>query len=150
MGFRDAVAATAELKDAYRSGLQAIRTRDRDRIHCGSPRRLSGSVDLDTALRDSHPSDPRWDYGIGLRIGGKAERVSWVEIHPASSEHVQEVLEKLAWLRAWLRASAPRLNEMAQEYVWVASGRVRLPPNAPKRRRLAAQGLRFAGERLML
>ena len=106
--------------------------------------------DLGEALRPAFPNDPLWDYGIGKRTRGNQERVFWVEIHPASSEHVQEVLHKLAWLHAWLRGAAPRLDLMEREFVWVASGKVRLPPNAPKRRLVAARGVRFVGERLEL
>jgi len=150
MRFQEAVEATAGREGAYRPGLRAIRGRDRRRVFCETPRDLSGSVDLGEALRPAFPNDPLWDYGIGKRTRGNQERVFWVEIHPASSEHVQEVLHKLAWLHAWLRGAAPRLDLMEREFVWVASGKVRLPPNAPKRRLVAARGVRFVGERLEL
>jgi len=146
MGFQEAVVATEGLADAYRPGLQALRRADRDRIRCSSSRNLTGSVNLDEALSPSHPNDPRWDYGIGVRKPRHSEIVVWIEVHSASSHHIQDVLDKLAWLKQWLVSSAPRLNEMRKEYVWVASGSVRLPRHSQQRRRLAAQGIHFAGE----
>jgi hypothetical protein len=38
------------------------------------------------------------------------EMVYWVEVHPANSGAVNEVLSKLTWLNAWLRDSAPRIS----------------------------------------
>lgn len=145
MKFQHAVVGTEGLRDAYRPGLRALRRLDRGRIRCASPRNLTGSVNLDEALSQSHPNDPRWDYGIGTRKPQHSEIAVWIEVHPASSHHIQGVLAKLAWLKRWLVSSAPRLNRMPKKYVWVASGSVRLPRHSQQRRRLAAQGIHFAG-----
>jgi hypothetical protein len=150
MGFRSAVAGTAALKDAYREGLQALKKGDRARICCAAPRNLTGSVDLEKALANSHPNDPRWDYGIGIRKGDRGEIVTWVEVHSATAHGVGEVCGKRLWLTQWLESSAPLLSGMAARYVWVASGRVNLPPNSPQRRRLAANGIHFVGRVLHL
>ena len=150
MRFENAVEKTEGLAQAFRLGLRALKKVDRRRIHCRNTRNLTGSVNLDDALHDPHPSDPRWDYGIGIRQSRGSDRVTWVEVHSASSSHIQEVLNKFAWLREWLRSSAPLLNRMPAEYVWVASGSVHIPPNSPQRKKLAVQGIRFAGERLRL
>ena len=143
MGFQEAVVATEGLTNAYQRGLQALRRADRDRIRSSRPRNLTGSVNLDEALSETRPNDPRWDYGIGVRKARHSEVVVWIEVHPASSHHIQDVLDKLAWLKQWFVASAPRLNRMPKKYVWVASGSVHLPRH--QRRRLAAQGIHFAG-----
>jgi hypothetical protein len=150
MGFRSAVAGTAALKDAYRDGLQALKNADRARICCSTPRNLTGSIDLERALATSHPNDPRWDYGIGIRKGEHGEIVTWVEVHPATSHGVGEVCRKRLWLTQWLESSAPLLNRMAARYVWIASGNVALPPNSPQRKRIAANGIQFAGRILHL
>lgn len=150
MGFRTAVAGTAALKDAYRKGLQALKNVDKARICCAAPRNLTGSVDLESALARSHPNDPRWDYGIGIRKAHRGELVVWVEVHPATSRGAGEVRRKWLWLTQWLRSSAPLLNGMAARYVWVASGKVALPPNSPQRRRIAANGIHFVGRILHL
>jgi hypothetical protein len=148
--FADAVRSTTGLDQAHRPGLGALRRTDRHRIHCPEPRNLTGSVDLDSALSDSHPNDPRWDYGIALRVDRKSELVFWVEVHPASSSHIQQVLSKLSWIRDWLRSSAPLLNAFPRQFVWIASGRVAIPANSPQRKRLANAGIRFAGARFEL
>jgi len=150
MHFKEAVRATEGLQQAYRSGLRALAKPDRRRIECRRPRDLTGSVHLDEALVHSHTDDPRWDYAIGKRESQEDDRVVWVEVHPASSRHIRDVFDKLAWLKQWLASSARLLQQMPAEYVWVASGRVDLPPNSPQRRRVAAQGIRFVGERLCL
>src|SRR5437870_6011358 len=56
-------------------------------------------------LLAARPDDNRWDYGIGVK--NESEHVVWVEIHPASSNHVHEGIDKLNWLRSWLRSEAP-------------------------------------------
>jgi hypothetical protein len=149
MSFRQAVAATAGLENAYRPGLRALRNEHRSRIACADSRRLTGSVNLDEALAESRPNDPRWDYGIGVRRARRSEHVVWVEVHPAATSNVKDVMKKLAWLKNWLRDSAPRLNRMPAEYVWVASGRVRIPAHAPQSRQLAQSGIRLE-RRLLL
>jgi hypothetical protein len=107
---------------------------------------LTGSVDVDQALVASRPDDNRWDYGIGVKNG--SEHVVWVEIHPASSHHVQAVIDKLKWLRGWLGSEAPSLRRLPPRFVWVASGKVALTPNSPQRRKVAQAGIYFAGERV--
>ena len=150
MRFKDAVEKTVDLAEAYMPGLQALKSVDRDRIQCKNTRNLTGSVDLDEALRDSNPNDPRWDYGIGVRKTQNSDRVIWIEVHPASSSHIQDVLNKFGWLRQWLTSSAPCLKTISTDYVWIASGKVSIPPNSPQRRKLAAQGIRFVGNRLQV
>ena len=150
MRFKDAVEKTEDLAETYRLGLQALRSVDRKRIQCSNTRHLTGSVDLDGALRDSHPNDPRWDYGIGLRIAKNSDRVIWIEVHPASSSHIRDVLRKFGWLREWLTSSALCLKTISTDYVWIASGKVSIPPNSPQRRKLAAQGIRFVGRQLRI
>jgi hypothetical protein len=146
--FADAVLATACLAEALRDGLQAVRRTDRQRISCQDGRFLTGSVDVDQATLANHPQNNRWDYGIGVR--NDDERVVWVEIHPASSQHVLEVIAKLHWLRGWLKSEAPLLRQFPSRFVWVASGKVALTPNSPQRRRVAQEGIYFAGERVQV
>jgi hypothetical protein len=150
MRFKQAVERTPGLEQAYRPGLQALQRRDRSRISCRDSHMVTGSVNVDHTLAPTLPDDPRWDYGIGVTAQTRSEAVVWVEVHPASSHHVDEVLHKLDWLKNWLRTHAPQLNGMTREFVWVASGQVALQPNSPQRRRLAAHGLRLVSNRLQL
>lgn len=150
MRFRRAVEETEGLEGAYQPGLQAMSEADRARIYANDRARFVGSVNLDAALAESHPNDSRWDYGLGLTIDKVSDSVVWVEVHPASSAHVQEVLDKLHWLMEWLRHSAPLLDAMPAEFVWVATGKVAFQKNSPQRKKLAKAGIRFAGKLLRL
>lgn len=145
MSFKEAVEDSHPIRDAYRPGLQALSGTDRKRVECSDTQSLAGSVNLDDALKTSLPNEPRWDYGVGLRTTGRSVKVHWIEVHPASSHHIKEVLDKLAWLKRWLKANATRLDALPCEYVWIASGSVSLPPHSPQRRRLATVGLHVKG-----
>jgi hypothetical protein len=142
--FNRAIQATPRLAGAYRPGLRALRTVDRERVSCRDGRRLTGSINLEEAVRASHPSAKRWDYGIGIKA--KTNHVVWVEVHPASSKHIQDVIGKLSWLREWLKTEAPALRRLPPIFVWVASGRVAIPPTSAQRRTVAKAGIHFAGE----
>ena len=132
-------------------GLQALTTADKRRISCAKPRQLTGSVHVDEALRNIYPNEHRWDYAIGLRLTNERDRVFWVEVHPANSRHVGEVVNKATWLRQWLRNNAPQLNRMTQNHpvlFWVSTGRISLPKGSPQARRLAEVGVAFPKRRL--
>jgi len=150
MRFRQAVKKTKGLEHAYRPGLQALRRGDHSRVSSRNPRIITGSVDLDNVLATTLPNDPRWDYGVGVVSQARSETVIWIEIHPASSHHIDDVLRKLDWLKNWLWTRAPQLDEMTREFVWVASGQVDLPPGSQQRRKLADKRLRFEGRRLQI
>jgi hypothetical protein len=154
MSFEAAVKATRAIADHFAPGLQALRKDHRERIRISKPRCLDGSVDLDNALQTARPREPRWDYGVGLKTRLKActgtVQVVWIEPHPASSSHIDVMLNKLDWLLAWLREEAPALDRLNAEYVWFATGAVALPANSPQRKRIAAQGLLFRAQWLDL
>jgi hypothetical protein len=150
MSFEKAVQATPSVSAAYEKGLRALREVDRNRITCRNSRTITGSLDLDTTLRSTHPNATRWDYAIGLVHEKGRDRVCWIEVHPASSRHVREVLDKFEWLKEWLQTEAPPLDALPSAFVWVASGSVSLPPGDTKRNLLAQRGIRFAGAHLIL
>jgi hypothetical protein len=141
MTFPKAVNSTPSIRGHLKSGLKALRRADRGRVSCDGCH-LRGSVDLDGCLRDLHPNDARWDYAVGL-ARGQQDSVVWIEVHPASSLHVDEVLGKLAWLKRWLRASAPELNRLGGRFCWITTGTVSFGPGSPQARRVAQAGLRF-------
>jgi hypothetical protein len=146
MNFRSAVRNTPAIRDHVRDGLQALDQADRQRVTCDG-RRLCGSVDLDQALRDTYPNAARWDYVVGVRKSDRTDTVVWLEMHPASSIHVDGVLAKLQWLKEWIRTSAPELREPAAQYHWVATGSVSFGRGSPQARKLAQAGLRFSQTR---
>ncbi|MCI0695880.1 hypothetical protein L0337_28250 [candidate division KSB1 bacterium] len=150
MNFRTAVQATPALKKAFKDGLQALRQTDRSRIACKKPHDLAGSVNAGAMLEEALPNAPRWDYGVGVHIDKNSDRVIWIEIHPASSHHINDVLSKLQWLKSWLKTNAHRLDALPREFVWVASGMIAMQPGSPQRKKLAECGLVFAGSRFVI
>lgn len=148
--FRQAVLDTPPLAKSLCDGLQALHRGDRKRILCNDPRVVVGSINLDDALSSQYPNDPVWDYGIGVGKNNSSDNIKWIEVHPASSSHINELLKKLQWLREWLRVAAPKLDVLPREFVWIASGKVSLQKGSPQMKKLAQAGLRFAGERFFL
>src|SRR5579885_1606851 len=143
MSFRKAVEATGSVAAHYRAGLQALPKRDADCIQCANTKRLTGSVNVDDALKATEPNAPRWDYGIGHRRGNN-EVAIWVEVHPASSDGIKDMLSKLKWLKGWLHRKAPKLAALTQnDYYWVATdATIAITPASRQAKRLAAAGLR--------
>jgi hypothetical protein len=150
MRFREAVEAVPELETFFKKGLHALTEADRNRIHCSKPRNLAGSINVDVALREALPHDPRWDYGIGYRTRTSRERAIWVEVHPASSQSINDILTKLNWLQQWLSNKATDLREITDRFIWISSGKVALTPGSPQRKRIAAAGIEFVGRKLVL
>ena len=150
MTFKEAVeTAPTPVNGAYRTGKQALPEKDRRRVKCADPRRLTGSIDLDSALQKvpSHAEKPRWDYGLGYSPADGKEQAIWVEVHTATTGEVSAVLKKLQWLRDWLNSEAPelrRLTDFASDncrFVWIATSSVKISPNTPQARRLRKSGL---------
>ena len=74
MTFKQAVEKTELLDGAYRPGLQVLRAEDKPHIHPEDPRRLTGSIDLDSACQRADPHGNRWDFGIGYQAYQSAVR----------------------------------------------------------------------------
>lgn len=144
MTFEQAVVATKCICGAYAAGLQAIMAKHRQLIKCQKSRRLAGSVNLDNALAESCPNDPRWDYAIGIHRNRDDEAI-WVEVHPASSTHIGDMLNKLKWLRNWLDTAGTPLKQLTKgRFYWLATdGSVNITPNSRQAKQLAAAGLSF-------
>ena len=120
MSFEDAVKATAEIRGAYRPGLQALHPAARKAIEASDTRRLEGSVDIDTTLRRIYPQDPRWDYVVSVQHGGGESRLYWIEYHEANGETAKDVASKARWVKRWadnpgrpLREFDPRKMELS-------------------------------------
>jgi hypothetical protein len=107
-------------------------------------------VDIDSALRRIYPNAARWDYLVGIRGPRQQDSAVWLEVHPASSSHIGEVLSKLQWLKQWLAASAPELNQLRPRFCWVAAGTVSFRRGSQEEKRIAEVGLRFPVKHLNL
>jgi hypothetical protein len=143
---KTAVRGTPSISDSYRSGLSALRKSDRDRISAESTRFLTGSIDLDLALKRVFPNAPRWDYGIGYRVC--QERIFWIEVHPSrSSSDIEKIEKKARWLKQWLDSDGRLLRPFPRQLVWISSGKTTFTSTSPQGRRIAQAGVFPAGGR---
>jgi hypothetical protein len=147
MTFQQAVESVTSLRGWHRAGLEALEADHRPMVEAPT---ATGSIDIDKALnvpglgmQNAH----RYDYGIGLpprvHVPGapgprpsRAERVAWVEVHPARTDQISEMLAKRQSLKDWLVTNAEPLLRMTDEFVWVPSDRLDIPPRDPRRRQL--------------
>ena len=136
--FKSIVQAVPAIAGAYREGLQALESKDAGKVKPQNPRKLSSSVYLDKCLKTTNPHDARWDYVIGYR-----EKAYFVEVHPANTSNVDEVVKKKKWLDVWLKTNALDLKAMmaGTSYYWIASGKVAILPNSPQARKIAKNKL---------
>ncbi len=151
MTFQEAVVRTSDLgASAFRYGLQALGNNS-SRVQCANVRSLTGSVALDSALRARYPDAPRWDYGIGVKKNAR-HSVVWIEVHPASTRDVKVVLNKLKWLKGWLKNRAPALRDLTAvgAYYWVATGGVHIRQGSPQARMLQLAGLSLPRKQINL
>lgn len=124
-----------------------MRHHHRALVRCPDARRLTGSINLDDALVEEQPNAPRWDYGLGVRVD-RREYAVWVEVHPAQTNRVNGMLNKLRWLKTWLQGDGESLGRLTAAngpvppFVWVASGPIRLPPNSPQAKQASQAGIR--------
>lgn len=126
-----------------------MENRHRSKVTCADPQRLTGSIDLDSALarQPGYANDPRWEYGLGYRPRNGQEQAVWVEVHPAKTDEVSSVLRKQQWLREWLNANATLLKQLTDRtgedirFVWIASAGVKILKNSPQSRQLSRSGV---------
>jgi hypothetical protein len=131
-------------------GKQALKREHRELITCVDDARITGSLDLDSALAamPQYAQSNRWDYGVGHRLANGHECAIWVEVHSASTGEVGTVLRKLSWLKGYLVQECQTLwgmtirqDRKTKAFVWLASGSVHINRNSPQARRLAQAGL---------
>jgi hypothetical protein len=148
MSFKSDVKKTRHLEDAWRSGIQALKASDRSLITLKNGAAVTGSVDVDSALKQSQPAAARWDYVIS-HGAASGERLIWLEVHPASGGSCfQEIQVKHAWLMQWMEGTP--FKDYERRFLWLASGKCAYNQNHPKVKSLARQGISFCGRHLTL
>lgn len=160
MNFEEAVGVVdSPVRHAYRKGKQALQGKHRELVDCNDPRRITGSVDLDSALagQPRHAQKSRWDYGLGYKSRSGVERAIWIEIHPAATSDVKQVIQKFVWLRQWLKSEARQLMKLTETsspgvpaYIWIATGSVRILRHSPQAKQLSVCGLKIPTRQLAL
>ena len=153
MTFKDAVEATPHLAGKWLPGLQALRAQDRPHVLPNDPRKLRGSVDVDTALKKlpMHAEAHRWDFAIGFKHTNRtAEFVYWVETHTGSDSQINVMMDKLKWLKQWLKTDGKLLSEFECDFIWAPSSATAFTKGARQVRALAGMGLRYTGSGLKI
>lgn len=131
--FKKAVEAIPDIKDGFRFGVQALGGMSY-LVTSSTPRLFDGSVDIDACTKDLYPVDARWDYVIGFN-----NHAYFLEIHPASTSNVRDMIKKAQWLDNWLNEKATGLKALVATNVfyWIASGKYSILKNSPQSRMLA-------------
>lgn len=131
--FKKAVEAIPDIKDGFRFGVQALGGMSYF-VTSSTPRLFDGSVDIDACTKDLYPNDARWDYVIGFN-----NHAYFLEIHPASTSNVRDMIKKAQWLDNWLNEKAAGLKALVATNVfyWIASGKYSILKNSPQSRMLA-------------
>lgn len=135
--FKNAVGNCVEIKDALQPGLSALRTNSK-LIKPRNPKLLDGSVDIDNAVISIYPDESRWDYVVGY-----SNEAFFIEVHPADTTNVNEMLNKVKWLKQWLDKVAPDLKRLHKGgvFYWIPSGRVNILKGSNQYRKIAANNL---------
>lgn len=135
--FKEAIAQCDEINSNLCIGLAALRS-ESSFVKPENPRLVNGSVDLDNALRCIYPNDARWDFVIGY--SGEA---FFIEVHPADTANVDEMIKKVNWLKKWLATKARDLKDLHKcgVFHWIPSGRVKISKNSPQYRKIALNNL---------
>ena len=103
-------------------------------------RRLDGSLNIDEETKMLYPNESRWDYAIGY--DGK---VYYIEVHPANTSNVEEIIKKKLWLDKWLKEKAPSLSALkagSPKFQWAATeAGVHVSAQSTYARRLSQRGI---------
>ena len=148
-----AIKQIPHLTGKLKQGLQALRKNHRDAILPKKSRKLSGSIDIDKALKSEHPHDHRWDYCIGVRKRQNTDSLVWVEFHPANSHSVSDMLAKATWLKQWLAGPGKPLQGLMKtktDLRWVPTGPVAIRQASKQSKILAQAGISFPKRRIKL
>ncbi len=138
--FKCAVEATPDVAGGFRPGLRAMEGKDKDAVRVTDPQKVDGSLNIDRSTKNLYPQEPRWDYAVGY--DGK---VCYVEVHPANTSNIPEVLKKKDWLAAWLKSRASQLDRLpagCPKFLWAATeAGVHISRQSSYGRKLAQLGL---------
>lgn len=142
--FQRAIENTAEVKNGFCVGKQAIKSTDRSKVDAADKNKLQGSLDIDSQVKELYPNDPRWDYAISYD-----DKIYYFEIHPAETSEVDKVVSKVKWLKSWLKTKATEINKLPKAerpYTWVQSGRYAIIPTAREKKKLSVSGIATANK----
>ena len=159
MSFKKAVLAEPPpVNGAYRTGKQALENRHRGLVTCEDPRRLTGSIHLDSVLARQPGYADAAPFGITVSAIGRRRKSGnkWSRSIRRRRRKVAAVLRKLRWLQDWLNAGAGHLKRMTDRtnsdirFVWIASAGVNIPQNSRQARQLSQSAIQRPRRQLSL
>lgn len=135
-----AIEGTNDVKGHFKEGIQAVEGRYRNKFVVPDPRKLTGSLDIDSATKEKYIDENRWDYAIEYD-----SETFFVEIHSASTSDVDDVIQKLNWLKKWLNEQAPKINALQPKnkkaFYWLFTNRFAILPTSKQYKKLSLQGI---------
>lgn len=142
---RRALREDSSLQSAVCDGLGAIQTAHRDYFDEHIRETFADSIDVDEAMRPGREQEHRWDYLLGH--GPSSELVA-VEPHSAKHDEISTIIRKKEAAREYLRFHL-RNGFDVHRWLWVASGNVYFADTEKAAIRLAHNGIKFVGKRVM-
>lgn len=153
------VAEGTPLSSYVKDGKLALKGEHRDRVSTSRGSSLIDSVNLEEALSRLVPDVPQWDYALGW-ISKECESCCFVEVHPANTRQVDQVVRKKASAETRLRELAPTVMELADRtrrrlgkpiWHWIATdAHVGIHPGTPASRKLSQAGIAMPARHLEL
>lgn len=147
------------LEAHVRPGKDALKGEHRSRIEASRQARITETMDLEAALRGQDPNSPFWDYAVGW-LTRQIACCCFVEVHPANTRQVDQILRKKKAVEMVLQRQAPRVLELAETtrlrmalpvWRWLATeASVGIHANTPQARRLREAGLSMPVRKLVL
>ncbi|MBQ3657142.1 MAG: hypothetical protein II956_09930 [Bacteroidales bacterium] len=115
-------AVDKDLPNAYKEGLGAIKGNDKGKFDfIENSRNISGSADIDAAMKKQFPHENRWDYVIGYN-----EKAYFFEVHPMTEGEVSKIIAEKNWLENFLNNYAKNLNAIKMlPYFWLQTDKRR-------------------------
>lgn len=137
--FRKTVESIPDISAGYRDGLKALKGKHSSFV-ITDKEFLLGSVDIDACTSVMYPEEARWDYAIGYK--GKAY---FVEVHPACTSNVKEMIKKVIWMTKWLKEKGETLNAIkdSELWYWIPSGKFAMLKTSPQYRSLSHHHLQI-------
>lgn len=140
MTFQKAVYSTPEIKSCMQSGLRALGANSK-KVTLLNTSLCEGSITIDRCLSEKYPQDNRWDYCFSYE--GAA---FFVEVHSAITSEVGIVINKLNWLKKWLKENAPELDKLKAKdstpYYWIQASGFNILPQSRQYRAAIQAGIK--------
>lgn len=122
-------------------GIGALKKPDRAHIDGAIRNAFADSLDLDTALKEAHPQENRWDYLLGHSASGE---LIALEPHSAKEDEITTVINKRKAAKQQL-ADHIEPSARVSKWLWVGSGKVHFADTEKARLRLDQNGIEFIG-----